>query len=201
MAESGKRARRPSFYEVVMKGSPKVAVGFLAGLALGSGTEQEIYYCHEDAIEEQEEGLSGRLADFLRLHPQDCRAIVGRPLRDQLRRLRERIEAETGLQVLALNHVRSAELTFHYEAYALRYAEQIQARLDDLPAGLRLLDHEKQENIDPDARGVEIYSPTHDYEIKGHGRIVGRVDLVIRARRELDAHPLIHVGRIELKRA
>lgn len=197
MAKREERTATPAFYEVLLEGSPKVASGFLAGLALGAGIEAQVYYCHEDAIGE-EEGLGERLAELLARQPRDCRVVVDGGLRELLRRLGARLGRQTGLELASIRRVRSAELPFRYEAFARRYAEQIERKLGELPAGVKVLDHERQESVDPEAAGLEAYSPAHDYEIKGQGRIVGRVDLVVEARRALAEHPLIKVDRIAL---
>ena len=42
---SGKRAAQVTFYQVVLEGSPKTALGLLSGLQLGSGVDAKFYFC------------------------------------------------------------------------------------------------------------------------------------------------------------
>jgi hypothetical protein len=194
-----KRTAKPSFFQVVLEGSPKLVCGFLNGLMMGSGKEGTVFFCHDEGIDY--ESLTGRLAELIHLHPRDCHVIVDRETQSYLKRLAPRIEQTLGLKILSSRHIRSATLPFHFVAYARRYGVEIMGKLHSLPDGVRLVDFEKKERKDPSAAGIETYAPAHEYEIKGEGKIVGRVDLVILARRDLDSHPLIEPGKIELQLA
>jgi hypothetical protein len=199
MAQATERPRKPTFYEVVFEGAPKRVRGFLAGLRLGVGGESTIFYHYDECV--HHEGLGARLAEMVHLSKQDCHVIVDTDLKRRLQKLAPRIEAEAQLRIRSSRFIRSASLPFHFEAFADRYGQEISYRLHNLPDGLRLVDFEQDEKRDPRAEGVEAYAPAHHYEIRGSGRVVGRVDLLIEARRLLDSHPLIAVGEITLKLA
>ena len=92
-------------------------------------------------------------------------------------------------------------MTFGFEAFAKRYNDEIVEVLRNLPAGLRADGFQHNVKLDPSAKGVEAYAPTHDYEAKGTGTVVGRVDLVIELKRKLRDFPLVKSDEIELKLA
>ncbi len=49
-----------------------------------------------------------------------------------------------------------------------------------------------EENRDPDAKGVELYAPTHHYELRGKGTVEGAVDGVVELYRYCRMEDLIH---------
>jgi hypothetical protein len=92
------------------------------------------------------------------------------PARDLIRR----IEADEHLRLERVREVRGASFAFEAEAYSHPVAEKIKKALhDDLPAGVSLVDGRESEERDPDAKGVELYSPAHDYTYRTSGRFTG----------------------------
>ena len=136
MPSASKRTARPSFYEVVFQGSPKVVRGFLAGLQIGCGEQTTVLY-HFDA-EIFDESQAGRLAERIGFKRADCHVVVDRSLCDRLRKLADEIAEETGLVIESCRNVRSAELSFKFTVYARRYQQDIMKLIKELPAGLRV---------------------------------------------------------------
>jgi hypothetical protein len=198
MAKSTGKTQRPSFHEVVIEGSFKVAQGFMAGLRLGCGEELVCYYAAEEGVHCEKAG--SRLKSLVS-HHRDIHLIVDTATRDRLRSLAERMEQQAGLRLASSRHIRKGTFPFRYKAYAPRYTVEIKGILNTLPDGIRLEDFDAEEKVDEHAIGVEAYAPAHDYEASGAGKITGRIDLLIEARRKLDEHPLVEAGRIELSLA
>lgn len=188
----------PDFFEVVLEGMPEAGRGFLCGLLLGAGHAGYLEFPPEQPPAGR--SLGDRLRGMVGLSPHECRAIVDQTTRDRLVAVSARLESEAGLRLAGEGRVRAARFPFRYQAFARRYGEEIQALLKELPAGLTVEGGEPVETVDPEAKGLEAYSPAHDYEIRGEGSIGGRVDLVIEARRRLVAHPLVHAGPLEIER-
>jgi hypothetical protein len=199
MPSASKRTARPSFYEVVFQGSPKVVRGFLAGLQIGCGEQATVLYHFDAGI--FDESQAGRLAERIGFKRADCHVVVDRSLCDRLRKLADEIAEETGLVIESCRNVRSAEMSFKFTVYARRYQQEIMKLIKELPAGLRVADFQYHEDIDPRAEGIEAYAPAHDYAAHGEGKIIGRVDLLVEHRRKLARQPLIEEGEIHLKLA
>jgi len=196
MVKATKQQPKPTFYEIVVQGSPKMTRGFLAGLVIGAGHASTVIFHHDARI--YEESAWEKLTELIRPQLRDIHLVADAATRRLLVKQSQRIEQEIGLSVVASRYIRSAKLPFCFKAYARRYGVEIMAKLHSLPAGLRLVDFETDEKINPSAVGIEAYTPVHDYEIEGQGNVVGRVDLVVQARQELDSHPLIEPGIIKL---
>ncbi len=189
-------AAAPTFHELAIEGPHDLVHGFLAGLSIGAGSGAAPVFAHEASVAGP--GLGSRLKELVGAHRQACRVILDGELRGLLKRAAKRMTAETGLAILSDTRIRRASFVYRFQAYAVRYGIEIQDLLSALPAGLKIADRRAAEKHDPRARGVEVYSPAHEYEIEGGGTVVGRYDLVAEARRRLSAHPLIDAGPIEL---
>jgi len=196
MANS-KQAAKKSFYEVVFVGKPKVVRAYLAGLTAGSGDDATIFFSFQDGV--FHEGKVERLSELLHVRALDCHVIVDSATSARLKKVAKKLQAETGLSIASNKHVKSASLSFKYEAFAKRYDDEIVEIFRNLPAGLRLDGYQRDVKLDPSAKGVEAYAATHDFEAKGSGIVVGRVDFVIELKKELQNFPLVMSEEIELK--
>jgi len=190
---------KTSFYEVVFKGKPRAVRAFLSGLSMGIPGQQTIFFSFLDGV--WHEGKAERLAELTRVRATDCHVIVDPVISAQLRKLKKQIKAETGLEITGHRRIKSANMAFSFEAFAPRYNDEIMKVLKSLPAGLRLQDFKHKVNIDPKAKGVEMYAVAHHYEASGEGRVTGPIDKLIQLKRELDNYPLVKDEEIHLKLA
>ncbi len=198
--DTTKKAAAPSFYEVILKGSPKAVRGLLAGLTLGNDLPHEVWYHQdEDVAEADDSGAVRRAVEMLHLLPvSEVRAVVTGPVAKLLRSLSRRI-AKLGIcEVEAIKRIKQARVELHYHTFARRYDDEVQILLKDLPRGVKLTDVEREVETDSEARGVEAYTAVHHFESSGSGTLVGRFDLVLDLRDRLDVHPLIDCDAIDL---
>jgi len=193
-----KRKPAPSYSQVVLRGSESVVRGFLSGLAMGSGECLPHWFFEDEHVDVPEDSPVHQAASFLHLAPHEVYVVAAAPLVKALRKAEKEARARGLCEVVDIAKIRSASFEARYKAYAPRYDMEIQDRLDDLPRGLKRTDDEREVRSDPDAEGVEAYTPVHDFESRGRCHITGRIDLVIAKRKQLDEHPLIEVGEIEL---
>ena len=190
------RAAKQSFHAVVFQGKPKVVRAFLHGLTLGAGIDATLYFCYTEGI--QDDGKIERLAEKFGLRAADCHVVVDARTSDLLKSLRKQLADETGLEILSHRRVKSATMAFRYKAYSLRHEEEILEALRKLPAETKLRGFKHGKKKDPSARGVEAYSPTHEFEAWGEGTFVGPVGQIVDLRRRVAEYPLIEAERIEL---
>lgn len=198
MAQKSKNSRT-SFYEVVFQGKPKVVRGFLAGLVMGAGSDATIYFSFTDGV--YHEGKGEMLAELLHIRALDCHVIVDSATSALIKKLKKRISEETGLVVTSQRHIRSASLEFCYQTFAPKYNQEIVDLVKNLPKGLKVQDLNHEVQVNPDAKGMEAYSPAHHYEASGRAIITGRVDMVIDLRKRFEEFPLIKSKEIILNLA
>lgn len=186
-----------AFNEVVFRGKPKVVRAFLSGLLLGASRPAQVYYSFLEGV--KHEGRAERLAEMVGVRDTECHVIVDAATAGWLKGLARRIAAETGLAITVNRRIRGASMELKYQAYAQRYEDEIRAALDDLPAGVRIAGMKREVRTDPRAKGIEAYSPAHEFEAKASGTMTGPVDALIGLRRRLAAYPLLKMSEIELK--
>lgn len=192
-------SRRPkvrTFSEVVFRGKPKVVRACLSGLLLGAGRQAPVFYSFLDGV--HHEGKAEKLAGLVGARGSDCHVIVDAETATWLRGLSRAITAETGLVIASNRRIRGASMDVRYHTYGKKYEDEILALLRDLPAGVRLSGFRQDTRLDARGRGLEIYSPVHEFESLGEGSVSGPVDELIRLRRRLAEHPLLRVADIRL---
>jgi hypothetical protein len=190
------RAAKPSFHAVVFQGKPKVVRAFLHGLTLGAEIDATLYFCYTEGI--HDDSTIERLAEKFGLRAADCHVVVDEKTSDLLKSLRKQLVEETGLEIVSHRKVKSATMAFRYKAYTPRHDEEILEALRKLPAGTKLRGFKHDRKTDPSARGVEAYSPTHEFEAWGEGALSGPVDKLVELKRRVAEFPLIETDRIEL---
>lgn len=198
MADTNSTAR-PSFHEVVFRGKPKVVRAFLSGLVMGAGGEATLFYSFTDGI--FHEGKVEKFAEFMHIRATDCHVIIDGVTSSLVKKLAKRIKAETGLEVVSHRRITAASVKFSYQVFAPRYDQEMSRVVRELPKGLKLEDFQHEVKTDPAAKGVEAYSPAHDFEANCSGKVSGRVDLVVAFRKKLDEFPLIKSEDVLLKLA
>lgn len=186
-----------AFNEVVFHGKPKVVRAFLSGLLLGAGRKAQVYYSFVEGIEH--EGKAEKLAEMVGVRSGDCHVVIDAETAGWLKGMARAIAAETGLAITANRRVRGASMELKYHAYAQRYEDEIMAALGDLPAGVKVTGMKREVRTDPRAKGVEAYSPAHEFEAKASGTLTGPVDALVEVRRRLAGYPLAKVSEISLK--
>ena len=104
------------------------------------------------------------------------------------------------LQVGDRHAIRDAVFEFSFRCYSREEAAEIRRLVEEnLPDGLVLEGYEHEEKEDPSARGVELYSPAHEYEFSGRGRYHGTVPAVFEMVHRLADQTFIHSGDVTLR--
>lgn len=185
------------FNEVVFRGKPKIVRAFLSGLLMGAERQAQVYYSFLEGV--KHEGRAEKLAEMVGVRDSDCHVIIDAATAGWLKGLARGIAAETGLEIAANRRIRGASMELKFQAFAQRYDDEIMAALGELPAGVRITGLKREVRTDPRAKGVEAYSPAHEFEAKASGTLTGPIDALIGLRRRLAAYPLLKLAEIELK--
>ncbi len=189
----------PAFFEIELAGPAERGHGLLAGMLLAGESARHVFFASD--LGGGRTSLRRQLREVVTGHGAGCRAVVDAGMLELLQRHAARIEAEAGLILRRRAAVRAARFSFRYRAFSRPHGEEIRALLAALPAGVRLDGGPATETLDPAAKGVEAYTPAHEYELAGEGAVSGRVDLVVAAHHLLEPNALIQLEPIELERA
>ena len=87
--------------------------------------------------------------------------------------LAQAIRGREDLRLEGVHEVLEGRFGFRAEAYNPEIGAKIHDALNsDLPEGILCVDVEKEE-LHPDAKGIELFTPAHDYVYRSRGTIVG----------------------------
>ena len=151
----------PTHYELDFEGAPLFARGFLHGVAAARGKAGEIHFGGE--VGYRDAGWLDRLLADLVGRAATTRVVVSGPLREAIQAALA--AAPAGLPI---HEVRAARVVgAHFHARVVTFSEplarKIRARLEAPPPGVELVGYRPTEEHRPEGKGIEIYTPEHDY--------------------------------------
>ncbi len=185
------------YCEVVIEGHLDVAKGFVMGFLAGRGIEGSAFFdetCH--IMGDYETGPILRL-----IHARDnvSTLIAGSGLCDLLIAALNRHPQAIALKIRKARRVLSAAFTCQFRTYSREAGEKIKEILSCVPEGVDGESaFEMHEKVDPEGKGHEMFTPLHDYELAGKGRISGSVRGVLDLYERLKRFEVVEVGELEL---
>ena len=141
-----------------------------------------------------ESSLADRVLEFL--HAQTHHLVFASAA--QARELLGRIHEHPDLKLEGIREVLGGRFGLAAEAYNREVGRKIHDALtSDLPPGTACLDLELIE-IDPEAKGIELFTPVHEYTFKARGAIVGTPPGILEMNRRLHRLDFVHEEPLEL---
>jgi len=188
------------YSEVVFEGHHGNIRGFIEGFIAGSGKEMSFFFSDRAGV--KAETMSEVIKEWISLSNKIHHVIMESELLDRIKKALEKLSDGDSLNrssIKSAKAIKAASFKFTFSTYGRKYGEDIKKLLEKLPGGLSLKDYAPVEKVDKDAKGVELYSPAHEYTFEGSGVITGPVDEAIAFRKVLDDHPLVDVAVINLE--
>lgn len=141
-----------------------------------------------------DESLADRVLEFI--HARTSHLVFASE--EHARRLVRAIGGTPDLRLDGTWEVVEGRFGFKAEAYSPEVGDRIHEALSsDLPAGIECLDLEK-EVVDPDAKGIELFTPVHEYVYKARGTVVGHPPGILEMNRRLHRLDFVHEEPLEL---
>jgi len=184
-----------SFYELVISGSFLYVKGVITGICIGAEKEPYVIFNKEHKIES--ETMGEMLKELIGLSEVIVHVILPETLVDLIKVKLNHKSANVKIKSSKL--ISSAEFEFDFEAYTEKHKNEIKEILDK-PHGNVILsdDTEINENYYNDSKGVEVYTPAHNYEYTGEGKANGSFPDIFELFKKCDDHPLINVEKLHL---
>ncbi len=184
------------YVELELRGNTEAGIAFVEGLRLACPRGCPVWYSRWERIagESWLETLRAKIGASLHV-------VLSAELAD---RVQESLDATDVVPVEAAGRwtVTEAAFDFEFRCYSRREGAAIRRLVEDeLPTGLELVDYRVEETLEDSARGVELYAPLHDYELRGTGRYRGSVPAVFEMVHRLAEQTFIHAGKVQLERA
>jgi hypothetical protein len=188
-----------NFTEAVFEGHYNAIRGYIEGFLDGMGKDYLFYISSDTSIEA--ETLAEQLKEWITLGKGLHHIIIEDELFTKIRdalSIAGRSALLGSSSIKSSKPVKGASFTFSVSAYGRKYADEIKEIIGKIPEGVSLMDYQPVETIDQDAKGVELYTPVHDYIFQAKGMFSGAVEEIIPLRKTLDEHPLIEAGKVTL---
>ena len=179
-----------TYHELVIKGDEMLLKGFIRGFELGRSLEGGFWLGGDHPVDTghlKRRRLRGNYVYAI------CTSAVRKSILDALSNA-----PDCGFEILSNKKIARASFAFKFDTFNREVAASIKGILHPLPAGLQILGYEPNETEDKKARGVELYSPVHDYRFEGKGRIEGDFEKLLAVRAKLKAIEAAKPGKIHL---
>jgi hypothetical protein len=190
---------RRNFTEAIFEGDYHTVRGYIEGFVAATGKDLSFFICSDSGVEAVT--LSEQVREWISLGIRLHHVLLEDELFDGIKAALATSGDKGLLGRLSLRSsktVKGASFRFRFSAYGRKYADEIKEILARLPEDVLLANYTPVEKIDEEARGVELYTPAHEYVFQGEGVISGPVNLVILVRATIDAHPLIEAEKVRL---
>ena len=179
-----------AWYEVIIEGKEEAIREILPGIASDGDTP-----IWGEELDLQAATLPERLLELLGARTHHLLFVPS----SQIGALTRTLQAKPELRLERVREILRGGFSFEARVYSPEMAERIREALHALPPEVRLEDFEDKEKIDPDARGVALYTPAHEYTYRARGRFTGLPPGIFEVHRKLKALDFVHQNKLELE--
>lgn len=181
-----------TYRELVVKGNASILKGFLWGFKTAKKIKKGLIFCDDHPIQ------THHVRELLQLHGDYVHMVTSANVNEMIVAAIQDSAEPLELEIVSNRRIKEARFQFRFGTYSRDVATDLKRTLRKLPVSLELYGYRPKERIDPAAKGAELYSPVHDYEFAGNGKVRGEIEPLLRLHRKLDEHVFIEVDDIEL---
>lgn len=165
------------WHHLIVEGPAAATHGFVAGVLADHGIGIEPHWGHALGLEPH--SLAERMRDLL-LGDRHEELFLPADVADVVATAIAAGGSSLGIRLAGRQTIANASFTWTVETSSRDARAHIRARLvETLPTGVTSNDLQEREQIDPDAGGTALYTPTHAWEYRGSGRISGSLPGVL----------------------
>jgi hypothetical protein len=185
------------YHELVIEGRRGLAMGFVHGYLAGRELTDEVFDAEAEGV--CCESFREKFREFLNPKRETIHLLVPEHLVDKAKEALVRSgERDISLRLLHERVIDRLRFSYSFQVYSREHGRRIRSWFEEPPEGVTLSRKAVMaERIDPDAKGIEMYSPVHDYELKGKGTVEGAVRGVLEFYRLCRDEELIQTGELE----
>ncbi len=188
-----------NFVEVVFESNQKYLEGFLQGYLLGKKADLRYYFSR--AVGVKAESLSEKIREWATLSDKYHYLIMEKKLYEAIMQTGAVQDAgEALVKVVAVQRVKSGQFEVAINSASRDESKAVKEMLKLRPPVVEMIDWQQSVEIDKEARGVELYTPAHEYQFKASGSFKGAVDVLIAFRQKLTEFSSVTAKEIKLER-
>ena len=180
------------YFELAIEGPVDEVKGFCLGVKAICCKDATLIFSQQEGIERY--GLSDLIKKFVHATKMVSHVICDETIKD---RLTAAFETDGSYYVKESAEIESASFEFKIEAYSREHADRIKELLKK-QRGVKLSLGKIKEEKRPEDKGVEVYTPVHDYTYAVNGKVSGAFDKVYEVFTKFKKEPLIEVSTMEL---
>jgi hypothetical protein len=161
-----------SYCEMTIRGPQELIKGFVIGYVEGRGIQDEAILEGECRIEQ--DNPLGLIMHFFADHhtvPFIVESELCKSLSDAFRKHESALQA----RIESVRELAGARFDFQYRTFSRDMGKSLLELFSNPPEGVRISDYDPKEKITPEGKGVEAYTPLHDYDLKAKGAASGDV--------------------------
>lgn len=185
------------YHDVVIEGSEDHVRGYVEGLVTCQNLDEDTVIIPEDHVGKW--ATLDYVKKFLQLKEGKVHLIVEKALLTALIEAIASSKKPVPIKILSARPVRSASFNFSLKAFSKSVAENIKEIISGLPAGIEVKFSKWREDVRPEGKGIEAYTPEHDYELHALGHVQGSPAEVIRLYEKMEVNELIELDPVQLE--
>jgi hypothetical protein len=179
-------------YDFIIKGDEDELYLYLEGFLRGKGVKSGYLFTDRHPFQ------SHFLKELIQYHGDVAHLICRSNLRPVIRAAIANSPEGFECEIVESRPVSRAAFEFKFKTANRKVAGAIKRLLGRHPAGVKLIDYQPEEVVNPEAKGAEGYAPLHEYTFGGKGQIVGDVEGVLRVYQKLESNEFIHCEEIDI---
>ncbi len=185
-----------TFVEIVLTANQEYVKGFLQGYIAGVGIERQFFFNHDAGIEA--ESLTEKIQEWTSFSDKFQYLILEKELYEALQASAAFFDDAT--RTVSVKNVKSCHFEVTIKAHSRDDSQAIRELVQLRPSTLEMIDWQESEEIDEKAKGVELYTPAHDYTYKASGSFKGDLETVVDFRKKLTGFSAVTAQEIKLER-
>jgi hypothetical protein len=183
------------YYEMILEGPEDLIKGYLFGFMEGRRLEGEIIF--ERGLHVKKEQALAQLVRLL-YHEDKFRVMVEETVGGQIMDSLAETKHHLDIRIVSFRRIAGAEFRFEFRVFSRELGEKYRKIFVKPPEGVEVLEYKLDEEVHPDAKGIEAYAPEHEYEIRAKGLVRGKAREVIDLYDRIEHLPFMELTEIDI---
>jgi hypothetical protein len=174
------------WYELHVAGARGAFEALLSALPKGEAYDGE-------ALEAEHESMGERVREAIGMRSDHTLYAAAAAVVE----VERQVAAGAELAIAARRGFSRAAFGFRIETPSLELATDLRRTITEWP-GIERVELDEWGQLDPEARGLELYAPAHDFEYRASGRVAGPPHATLQLRKKLAATDFVRLGPLEI---